>query len=227
MSSRRARGQANLAALGVALLVLTTVAGLGLGLADGALAGADRTPLQRHAADGAADRLVAADSPTTLRANVLNASTMADLSPADLDAMAPAVTDYDVRVTLDDRTVIERGDPAGGVTVRRTVLVAEGGTDTRTLPLDSTRSATLPRRTDTLTITVRPGPNTTVTTVRVDGRVVLHDPQGLAGRATVDVSRYDTLSLTVETAGAATGDLVVGSRPTQTTKRALGVTVGV
>jgi hypothetical protein len=227
MSSRRARGQANLAALGVALLVLTTVAGLGLGLADGALAGADRTPLQRHAADGAADRLVAADSPTTLRANVLNASTMADLSPADLDAMAPAVTDYDVRVTLDDRTVIERGDPAGGVTVRRTVLVAEGGTDTRTLPLDSTRSATLPRRTDTLTITVRPGPNTTVTTVRVDGRVVLHDPQGLAGRATVDVSRYDTLSLTVETAGSATGDLVVGSRPTQTTKRALGVTVGV
>ena len=227
MSLRSARGQANLAALGVALLVLTTVAGLGLGLADGALAGADRTPLQRHAADGAADRLVAADSPTTLRANVLNASTMADLSPADLDAMAPAVTDYDVRVTLDDRTVIERGDPAGGVTVRRTVLVAEGGTDTRTLPLDSTRSATLPRRTGTLTLAVRPGPNTTVTTVRVDGRVVLHDPQGLAGRATVDVSRYDTLSLTVETAGAATGDLVVGSRPTQTTKRALGVTVGV
>lgn len=226
-----ARGQANLAALGVALLALTTVAGLGLGVADGALAGADRTPLQRHAADGLADRLVAADAPTTYRANVLNESTVTTLTPGDIDALAPAATPYDVRVRLDGETVFQRGDPSGGVTVRRLVLVAARTTDTRTLELAADRTVTLPRRADSLDIEIRPGANTTVTTVRVTDRVVLHDAGGLDGRATVDVPRTDTLRVVITASGSASapadGIVRITAATERTAKALLEVTVGV
>lgn len=220
------RGQANLAALAVALIAITTVAGLGLVLADGALAGADRTPLQRHAADTAADRLVAADAPTTRRANVLNRTAFDALTPSRLNRIAPAVSGNAVRVRLADRTVLRRGDPSGGVTVRRLVLAADETDETRRLRLSESDSVTLPRRTDRVRLDVRPASNTTVTTVRVDDRVVLHDPGGLSGTATVDATWYETLTLAVETRDAnPNGTVAITYYPTQTTKAVLEVTV--
>lgn len=220
------RGQANLVALAVALLALTTVTGLGLVLADGTLAGADRAPLERHAADTAADRLVAADAPTTRRANVLNRTAFDALTPARLDRIDPPVAGNDVRVRLGERTTLRRGDPTGGVSVRRLVLIADETVETRRLQLSRNDRVTLPRRTDRVRLDVRPASNTTVTTVRVDDRVALHDPDGLAGNATVDVARYETLTLAVETRNAdPNGSLVITYYPERTTKAVLEVTV--
>lgn len=224
MTAARARGQANLAALAVALVTLTAVTGLGLALADAALDGADRDPGERRAARVAADRLVAGDAAPTRRQNVLDADAVDDLTAGDLDELAPPVAGLDLRVSLDDRTLLARGDPTGGTTVRRIVLVAEAVERSRTVDLSETDSVTLPRRTARLTLTVRPG-DATVTTVRVDDRVVLHDPDGLSGTATVAVSRRRTVTLSVGFDGRPGGELVVTSHPTETTKATLAVTV--
>ncbi len=230
-SLRSRRGQANLIALGAALLALTVAAGLGLTLADAALAGTDRQPLQRAAADGAADRLVAADAHTTRRANVLDESAIEALTVPRLEAMAPGVEGRDVRVRLGERTVVERGDPAGGVTIRRIVLVAEETTETRTIDLDTSETATLPRRTDRIHLAIDPDPNTTVVTVRVDDRVVLHDPGGLDGTVTVPVSRYETTTVAFETRrdgvtdAESDDDVAITYYPTQASKAVLEVSV--
>lgn len=228
-----ARGQANLVVLGIALVALTTVAGLGVALADGALAGAHREPLQRHAADALADRLVAPDAATTRRANVLDRDAMDDLSAGDVDRLARAVAESDVAVRLDDRTLVRRGDPAGGVTIRRIVLVAAESTATTRVDLGADGTVALPRRTDRLRLAIRPGPDTRVTTVRSNGRVVLYDPGGLDGTATVDVSRDETVRLSFATerfdggarGGGPSGTVAVTYYPTRTTKALLRVTV--
>jgi hypothetical protein len=219
------RGQANLLALGVALLALTTAAGVGLGLADAALAGADRQPLDRAAAEGAADRLVAADAQTTRRANVLAASAVESLAVARLERLAPAVEGRDVRVRLNDEVLLERGSPDGGVTVRRVVLVAEETTATRTLDLAESAQTTLPRRTDRLRLAIDSSRNTTVVTVRADDRVVLHDPSGLAGNVTLPVSRYETTTIAFEMRGAGEGTVTLTYYPDQQRKAVLEVSV--
>ena len=82
------RGQANLPALAVALLVVTTTAGLAVVIADGAFASAQRDAGERATADAVADRLIAADSPLTERQNVLNASRLDAAAVGRLDADA-------------------------------------------------------------------------------------------------------------------------------------------
>lgn len=223
--TRCCRGQANLIAVGIALLAVTTAAGLGLALADAALAGADRQPLDRAAAEGAADRLVAADAPTTRRANVLDRGVIRSLNVSRLETMAPAVEDRDVHVRLDGRQLFERGTPEGGVTIRRIVLVAEKAEATRTIDLREGESVTLPRRTKQVQLAIDPGANTTVTTVRVDGRVVLHNPAGLDGTVTVPGSRYETTTLSFETRGDGDGSVAVTYYPIQTSKAVLEVSV--
>jgi hypothetical protein len=226
------RGQANLIALGAALLALTVAAGLGLTLADAALAGTDRQPLQRAAADGAADRLVAADAHTTRRANVLNESAIEALTVPRLEAMAPAIEGRDVRVRVGERTILRRGDPSDGVTIRRIVLVAEETTETRTVDLDESETTTLPRRTDRIRLAIEPAPNTTVVTVRVDERIVLHDPNGISGTVTVPVSRYETTTVAFETRrdgvtdAEGDDDVAITYYPTQASKAVLEVSVG-
>ncbi|PSQ41131.1 hypothetical protein BRD07_05910, partial [Halobacteriales archaeon QS_9_68_42] len=102
------RGQANLPALAVALLVVTTTAGLAVVIADGAFASAQRDAGERATADAVADRLIAADSPLTERRNVLNASR---LNAAAVESVVPDGTL--IRVAVDGETVYERGDPTG------------------------------------------------------------------------------------------------------------------
>jgi hypothetical protein len=219
------RGQANLIAVGIALLAVTTAAGLGLALADAALAGADRQPLDRAAAEGAADRLVAADAPTTRRANVLDEGAIGSLNVSRLEAMAPGVEGRDVHVRLDGQQLFERGTPEGGVAIRRVVLVAERTEATRTIDLSEADSVTLPRRTAQVRLAIDPGANTTVTTVRIDDRVVLHSPGGLDGTVTVPGSRYETTTLAFEIRGNGGGSVAVTYYPIQTSKAVLEVSV--
>lgn len=220
------RGQANLLVLGVALLLLTGVAGLGIALADGAFASADREPLDRRGAATLADRIAAADASTTYRENVLNETAVESLTASDADDLAPPVRDRSVRVRLGEKTLLMRGEPTTGTTVRRIVLVGNQTAETRTLDLSETRSTTLPRRTSQVRLRIDPDPNATVTTVRANDRVVLHNRTGIDGESTIDVSRYETTRLSFDHSGSPAGDVTVTYYPTETTKSVLEVTVG-
>ncbi|SDM07568.1 hypothetical protein SAMN04487949_0746 [Halogranum gelatinilyticum] len=224
-----ARAQANLPVLAVALVLLTTVTAVSVALADGALIGADRDPIDRRAASAVADRLVAADSAATERANVLNATAVERLDAGRLDELAPAARNGSVRVRLGDRTLVERGEPAAGVTVRRVVLVAEREATTRSLDLAESTTLTLPRRTSEVTVDVDSANGTTVETVRANDRVVLHDDEGVGqagdGESTVEVSRFETTRLAFTTTPNPQGTATVTFYPTETTKAVLEVTV--
>ncbi len=212
------RAQANLLSLAVALTALVSAMTLGLVVADGALAGADRDPGERRAANALAERLVGADS-TTVRENVLDREAVAGLTLADLDALAPPVANRSVRVRLGGETLLERGDPTGA-TVERVVLLAERTTRSRAVAVADGDEVTLPRRTDRVELTFAPA--STVETVRVNGRVVLHDPGGLSGQFLIKPSRYETATLTFSGGVAQVG---VESRPLRTEKATLRVTV--
>ncbi|NHX34957.1 MULTISPECIES: DUF7263 family protein [Halolamina] len=212
------RAQANLLSLAVALTALVSAATLGLVVADGALAGADRDPGDRRVAGVAAERLVSAEA-TTVRENVLDGEAVAELSPAALDSLAPPTANRSVRVQLGGETLVERGDPTGA-TVERVVLVAERTTRSRSVAVDNGDDLTLPRRTDRVELTFAAG--STVETVRVNGRIVLHDPGGLAGQFVVEPSRDETTTLGFEGGTAQVG---IESTPLRTEKATLRVTV--
>jgi len=213
------RGQANLVALAIALVALISATTLGLVVADSALAGADREPLERRDADIAADRIVSADE-TTVRPNVLLRDALRALDSQAIDRLAPPVAETPIRLRLDDETLFERGDPTGGTTVSRVVLVAERTTRSRTVAVREGTTLTLPRRTDRVRLTF--GVATDVETVRINGRVVLHDPDGLTGQFTVATSHYETATLAFE--GGA-GNVELTTSPLQTQKATLRVTV--
>lgn len=210
------RGQANLPAVAVALLVVTTVTGLSLVVADTAFAGAERDAVDRATAVAVADRLLAADSPITERRNVLDVSR---LDEGGVESVVPS--DADVRVAVDDETVYERGDPTGGQTVRRIGVVAERQSVTLE-PQLRFGSVTLPRRSPNATITV--DPDADVETVRANDRIVLYDPAGVVGDHEVPLSRYETTTLRFEGEWA-DGDVTVTYYPRRTKKTLVAVTV--
>lgn len=214
-----ARAQANLLSLAVALTALVSATALGLVVADGALASADRDSGERRAAGAAAERLVSAET-TTVRQNVLDRSAVAGLSAADLDSLAPPVGNRSVRVRLGGETLLERGDPTGGATVERVVLVAERTTRSRSVAVGDGAELTLPRRTDRVVLTF--GSESGVETVRANDRIVLHDPGGLTGQFVVEPSRYETTTLNF---AGGTARVAVESTPLQTEKATLRVTV--
>ena len=218
------RAQANLPALAVALLLVTTTAGLGLSLADGAFADARRDPLERAAAVGLAERLVSEASSLTTRGNVLDREELARLAADRFEEAFPASEGRAVRIRLDGETIIERGDPTDGTTMRRIVLVERRQSVTLSrLPGDR---IALPRRTPRATVELSPPPATTVTTVRANGRVVLHDASGLRGTFDVRLSRYETTTLSFDREGPLPPPAVsVTYYPARTTKAQLVVTV--
>ena len=220
------RAQSNLVSVAVALVVLTAATTLGLALADIAFTGTERPVEERSAAVALSERLVAPDGPLTERANVLNATVVEEFDDERLAADYPSVDDHAVRVRLDDRTLAERGDPAGGYTVQRVVLIETESEVTRTPRLEED-AVTLPRRTDRVDLRIDPPEETTVTTVRADGRIVLHDPSGLEGEYTAEVSRFETIRLEFEADGPLPeGSVDVTYYPPQTRKGLLEVTVG-
>ena len=215
-----------LPAVGVAFFLLTAALVAGVVAADAALAGADRPALDRKAAVGLSEALVRADAPTTARANVVNESRLSDLTATDLRDRYGVPADASVRVTLDGRTLVSDGTPAGGVTVERIVLLEGQETRTITPALERSRTVTLPRRTSSVNLTVQPPVNTTVRTVRVNGRVRLHNASGLNGTHEVPVAAIETARLGFETVGPLSNDSVrIGYVPVRTEKARLEVTV--
>jgi len=220
------RGQTHLPALGVALLLLTTTAGLGLAMAENAFAGTVRQPEERRVAVALSERLVAADGPLTVRANVLERSRLDRLTASRLRSTYPVVGDRAVRVSLDGETVVEDGSTAGGTTVRRIVLVGDRQTRTYRPEFDGANATTVPRRTDEVRLQIDPPARTAVETVRVNDRVVLRNATGLRGRFAVDTSRFETTWLQFDAnRSLSRGDVRVTYVPLRTTKATLAVTV--
>ena len=221
------RGQANLLSLAVALLVLTTVAGIGLHVADGAFASTDRTAAERRAAVSLSERLVSAGSPFTARANVLNRSRVSSLDPSGVRSQFPVVRDRSVRIRLGDRQVVSYGTPTGGTTIRRVVLLERRQRVQVTPPLAPPNyTTTLPRRTSRIRLTVDPPAGTSVTTVRANDRVVLRNTSGLDGTFDVRVSPMETVALSFDASGPlGRGDVTLTYYPELTTKTTLAVTV--
>lgn len=220
------RGQANLAALAVALIVVTATAVAGVMVADGALERADRDPEDRRVAVALSERLVSGSGPLANRTNVLNATAVERFDAATLADRYPVVGDADVRVALDGEPIAERGDPTGGTTIRRVVLVERREAVSLTPDLTERNEVTLPRRTPSVRIRIDPPAGTTVPTVWANGRVVLHDPSGLDGTYEVRVSRFETTTLSVDASGGLPrGSIEVTYFPARTTKGLLEVTV--
>jgi hypothetical protein len=220
------RAQTNLVALTLALVLVTGATVVGVAVADAALADADRDPLDRHAATTVADRLVAADSPTTARANVMNASVVDGLNASRVEALAPPAEGAALRIGLDGETVVARGSPEAGVTIRRSVLVTtRAGPTTRIGDVSNGSVVRVPRGVDRAVVAVDAGSNTTVRAVRADGRVVMYDGAGLDGSATVRLSPYSRTTVRVDAGANATGRLTVSYRRRTTETRVLRVTV--
>jgi hypothetical protein len=215
-----------LPALGIAFLVLTATVVVGVVAADAALSGADRQALDRQVAAGVADHLVRDGAPVTRRANVLNATRLSKLSVADLHSQYGLPRDTAVRLTLDGRTLVTRGSPSEGATVERIVVVERRETHTLEPTFERSRSVTLPRRSPTATLGLQPPPNTTLRTVRANGRVRLHDPSGLTGSYELSLATVETVRFHFDATGPLSNDSVrIRYRPAITEKARLGVTV--
>lgn len=214
-----------MASLAVALLLLVAAGGTAIAIAHGSLAAAERDASQRDAATDLTDRLVSPDASHVRRENVLDANETRNLTIAEAESLAPGLGDRPFRVRVDDRTLLRRGDPAGGATVARLVVLATDDTRTYRLDLAEDDAVTIPRRTEELRIDVESDEGSSVSTVRVNGRVVLHDPTGLNGTATVPVPWTATLRVTLEATGTdATVEITATSETTA--KARLEVTVG-
>lgn len=212
----RARGQATLVAFGVALLLVVGTVGVALAVADGAFTAGTRDPTDGRVAASVADRLTAGDTPLTRRSNVANRSRLLGLTAERATELAPPLAGTAFRIRLGNRTVVERGQPDGGATSRRLLLVATETPRTRTVP--ATEPVSLPRRTGRIRLGFD---NASVETVRAGAGVLLHDPSGLTGTVTVRTTRLATLRLRFN----GTGTVRVTTYPTQATKRLLVVTV--
>lgn len=204
MSGVEGRGQANLVAVAVALVLLTSVLGASLAVAESALVGAtaERDPADGHAASTLAARFVA-DAPASYPRNVVPNR---NLTAASVASLAPVGENASVNVELGERTLFERGDPSGGATVHRGVLVATPRNRTATIDLAANDTLTLSHRTDRAELVIDPEANTTVRAVRVNDRIVLYNETGVSGEATVATSRSRVTELTFETENQTTAN---------------------
>lgn len=220
------RAQSSLPVLGVALVLLVVTMLFALSVADGQLAAADTETIERQTAAGIAERLVAADSSVTARANVVRPGALSNLGPGDLGTALGLRPDDGASVFLDGDEIVTAGQIDGGSTVERIVLVETRGQESIRPQFTRSPSVTLPRRTPNVTLDVAPNGSTTIQTVRANGAVVLHDPGGLSGQYTVDVPRYETATLTFGGTGSlSSGDVEIEFWPPTTRKARLRVTV--
>lgn len=218
------RAQANLLSLVVALVLLSTALVASIAVVDAAFTTGERDATERAVAAGASERLVAPDGPIADRENVLNESRIAAFDDEALAEELPAASDRAIAVRLDDEQVAAVGQPDRGTTVRRVVLVEATESVERAPDLPTDRT-TVPVRTEQVELTIQPA-NTTVETVRVNDRVVLHDEGGLAGDYEIRTSRYETATLAFEGNGTLeTGDVQLRYQVTTARKALLAVTV--
>lgn len=118
-----------------------------------------------------------------------------------MDELAPTAAGRPLRVRLGGETVAARGDPDPGTTVRRAVVVADPTRASRTVGDPVTATLTVPRGPSEVRLSVRSGNASSVTAVRAGDRVVLYDPAGLDGSATVRVEPAATTTLSFDATG--------------------------
>nr|WP_254273518.1 hypothetical protein [Halomicroarcula marina] len=204
-------------------MLLTVVTALAVGVADSAIAEADRTPDERRIAAAAADHLVAPDGPLADRRNVLNGSRVDDFDAGMLRRTVPPADEHAVRVSLDGTALANSGDPTGGTTIRRLVLVERPVRER--LEADGT-TVTLPRRVGNARVAITPPADTAIWTVRDRDSVRLHNESGLRGTFTLALSPYRTTRLQFQTAGELPdGSVTVTYDAPRTRKATLAVTV--
>lgn len=223
------RGQATLVATAVALVLLTATLAASLALADRTFAAGTREPTTRHAAVAAADRLVAADSPYTAPANVLDPAALAATNASQVRTQIPPLAGRPFEIRLDGEVLVGAGDPTAAGAVERLVL-RMSATAVRLSPRfdrASNYSTTLPRRTRQVQLTIRPPGGTTVERVRANDRVVLANASGLVGTFTIGLSVHETVTIKLDADGPLPrGRVQLSYRPATTTKARLTVVVG-
>lgn len=220
------RGQTELVALGVAFLLLTGVTVAGVVVANNSLTTAERETLEQQTARTLSERLVSADAPHTVRRNVVANDTLRALDEAQLRTRYNFPDEAAVRLVLGEETIVQTGPTTDGTTVERLVLL-ERRTTTQIEPaFDNSRTATLPRRTSTVRLTIAPPAGTTVERVFANGRVVLSNGSGLRGTFTVSLSPFETATLRFDAVGVLdAGSVRIAYEPADTTKTTLRVTV--
>lgn len=225
-SGRQAdRGLSTIIALVTAITVLTIAVAGTMVIVEDAFRGTERGDAERAVAVGASERLVAADGPAATAPNVLDDAALANLTAADLRA-AGASDRFALAVAVDGDRVAAVGEPQGGTTIRRIVMVrtAERVERTPSVVGGADPSLTLPVRTRSVELTLDPPPGTNVTAVRSGDRVVLLDGAGLSGTYRIETSPYRTLALDFETDGPlATGNVTVAYRSTNRERAILRV----
>jgi len=219
------RAQVELPTLGIAFVLLTAALVLGLGAASNALIAAERPAMERQTAVGLSDRLVSEDATLTARENVLRADGVEEMNVSTLREYGlPA--DAHAEIRLGGETIATAGDPTGGTTIERVVLVENRTTETLNPEFDDSRQVTLPRRSANVTVAISPPNATVVRSVRANGETLLRNESGLDGRFALAVSRLETTTLQFETAGPLDADSVeIGYETAETRKAILAVTV--
>jgi hypothetical protein len=219
------RAQVEHPTLGVAFVLLTAALVLGLGAASNALIAADRPAMERQTAVGLSDRLVSEDATLTARENVLRAGAVEELNASTLREYGlPEESQAEIR--LGSETVASVGDPTGGTTIERVVLVENRTTETLNPEFDDSRQVALPRRSANVTVDISPPNTTVVRSVRANGETVLRNESGLAGQFALAVSRLETTTLQFETAGPLDANSVeIGYETAERRKATLAVTV--
>lgn len=198
IASTTTRGQASLLALVVSLVVLTSVMGVALAVVDGAYRSAEREPAERRIATSLAERLVSEESGHTTRVNVVNRTAIHTLTGEQLDHTHPFTRGTALHIRLGNETIVERGDPTGGTTIRRFVLSEHRRQVTQSV----SETPTIPAGNQQATIVIPPG--VTATTVRANDRVVLHEPEGLTGSFEITLTGRESTQLRVEGGAEAT-----------------------
>ncbi len=220
------RAQTELPALAVAFVLLTGTVVAGVVLANSALTAAERPALEEQTATSLSERLVSTDGPHTTRENVLSKEKLAELNETVLRDVYNLPGDTEVTISVDDETVVETTALETPTTVERIVLVERRTQETIRPNFDSSRTATLPRRTSNSTLSIDPPQGTTVERVLANDRVVLANESGLYGTFDVSLSPFETTTLRFESTGILDGDSVeILYEPSQTVKTTLRVSV--
>ncbi len=224
--SETLRGQTELPALGIAFLFLTVALLITVAAAETAFSTADRDAIERQSAVSVSEQLIAEQSDVSARQNVLNESALSDLSATTLSEEYGLESEQDVRVQVDGETIVERGDVTAGTTIERIVSLESQAVETLEPTFADTLSVSLPRRTDAVTLTLDPPPETTIRSIRANNETVLKNEQGLAGTSNLSLSTLSTTTLWFEAAGPMPrGSVEVAYLATETQKSTLTVTV--
>jgi len=220
----RRRAQSNLVAVVVALVLVTAAIGVALAVAGTPFAEPGPSSVDRTVAADVADAILAPGSPLTRRAAVLDRSALEGLDGETLRTVAGLPADAAVSVAFAGESLVSSGAVTDGATVRRVVTVTTWEWRRLRPAFTNNSTVSLPA-TPRVRITFN-GSGATVETVRVDGRVVLHDPDGLTGTVTLSLPRTDGVTLSfVATESLTAGDVRLAVPTVETETGVLVVTV--